>query len=139
MASLAVRFLDALREARRGEVSAGIRFEERQSAVDYWKAGSESGGCSTRLAVKIQKQSHSRDTGWSMRDAEKWNSAKVQNHVRSGSTDDGPAAAREVRGYGRDMEQDRDAQAEPCESPARITPSQLRSLAAGQRRRVKNV
>ena len=126
-------FLDTLRETRRGEVSAGIRFEERQSAVDYWKARSESGGCGAGLAVKIHKQSHSRDTGWSMRDAEKWNSAKVQRHVRSGSTDNGPAAAREVRGYGRDMGQGRDAQAEPCESPARTTQSQLRWRAAGQR------
>lgn len=35
--------------------------------------------------MKIQKQSHSRDTGWSMRDAEKWNSSKVRSHVRSGA------------------------------------------------------
>src|ERR1700737_4700442 len=106
MTSPAVRFLDTLREDSRGELSAGIRFEERQSTADYWKARSESGGCSTRLAAKIQKRSHSRDTGWSMRDAEIWNSAKVQRHVRSGSTDNGPAAAREVRGHGRDMGQD---------------------------------
>ena len=81
-----VRLLDALREHGRGEVSAGIRFEERQSAVDYWRARSESGGC-TQLAMKIQKQPHSPDAGWSMRDAEKWNSAKGQSHVRSGSID----------------------------------------------------
>src|ERR1700731_566608 len=99
MTSPAVRFLDTLREDSRGEVGAGIRFEERQSAVDYWKARSESGGGSARLAImKIRKQSHSRDPGWSMRDAEKWSSAKVQSNVGSGSTDNWPAEAREVRG-----------------------------------------
>ena len=116
MTSPALRFLDTLgedsREDNRGEASAGIRFEERRSGVDHWKARSESGGCSRRLAMKIQKPLHSGDKGWSMRDAGKRNSSKVQSNVRSGSTDHGPAEATDVRGYGRDMGQDRDAQAE---------------------------
>src|SRR5260370_41127158 len=93
------------------EVSTGIRFEERQSAVDSRRARSESGGCGTRLAMKIRKQSHSRDAGWSMRDAGKWNSSKVQSNVRSGSTDHRPGEARELRGCGQDMGQDGDPQA----------------------------